>query len=297
MKFFPFTSYMSSEGNKNCPLCNSENYQPISNWDRRLKKLRQVKCENCAFVRHFPLPKSEQLSDYYSKNYRKDYQNVGQTPSERHIQNRKKEAQKRISKFPRNLSTPASILDFGCGSGEFVGACQELGYLAHGFEPGESYANYAAKEIGLNVKLGELQTVEYNDKFDLITSFHVFEHLIDPVSALMKAKSWLKPNGYIFLETPNMKNAFKKGFGCLHFAHTLGFSRYSMEYLGAKCGLKVEKINDDYDIGIIFTPGKPRSLEEISDNAREELAFWTSKTIHRQYWKYNMEKLMGKRLL
>ena len=29
MKFFPFTSYMSSEGNKNCPLCNSENYQPI----------------------------------------------------------------------------------------------------------------------------------------------------------------------------------------------------------------------------------------------------------------------------
>ena len=44
MKFFPFTSYMSSEGNKNCPLCNSENYEPISNWDRRLKKLRQVKC-------------------------------------------------------------------------------------------------------------------------------------------------------------------------------------------------------------------------------------------------------------
>ena len=90
MKFFPFTSYMSSEGNKNCPLCNSENYEQISNWDRRFKVLRQVKCENCAFVRHFPLPKSEQLSEYYSKNYRKDYQNVSQTPSERHIQNRKK---------------------------------------------------------------------------------------------------------------------------------------------------------------------------------------------------------------
>ena len=43
MKFIPFTSYIISEGEKNCPLCGSENYQNISNWDRRFKKLKHVK--------------------------------------------------------------------------------------------------------------------------------------------------------------------------------------------------------------------------------------------------------------
>jgi 2-polyprenyl-3-methyl-5-hydroxy-6-metoxy-1,4-benzoquinol methylase len=295
MKFIPFTSYIISEGEKHCPLCGSENYQNISKWDRRFKKLKHVKCETCAFIRHHPLPNNEQLSDYYSKNYRKDYQNVGLSPSDRHIIKRKKEAQNRISKFPKNLSASASILDFGCGSGEFVASCQDLGYTASGFEPGESYANYAANEVGLDVKLGEWQNVNYDDKFDLISSFHVFEHLTDPVGALLKAKTWLKPDGYIFLETPNMSNALKKGFGSLHFAHTLGFSRYSMEYLGALVGLKVVKTINDYDIGIIFTPGKSRPLNAIAENARKDLDYWTNRTVNRQFFRYSISKLVGKR--
>ena len=92
-----------------------------------------------------------------------------------------------------------------------------------------------------------------------------------------------------------MNNALKKGFGSLHFAHTLGFSRYSMEYLGALVGLKVVKTINDYDIGIIFTPGKSRPLDAIAENARKDLAYWTNRTVNQQFFRYSISKLVGKR--
>ena len=78
MKFIPFTSYIISEGEKNCPLCGSENYQNISKWDRRFKKLKHVKCETCAFIRQHPLPNNEQLSDYRYLQICNTYGNVQQ---------------------------------------------------------------------------------------------------------------------------------------------------------------------------------------------------------------------------
>ena len=61
-------------------------------------------------------------------------------------------------------------------------------------------------------------------------------------------------------------------------AHTLGFGRYSLELLGAYCGMKPVKVFDEFDIGIIFKKGQPRQLEEIKKNSLDEVSHIGSKT-------------------
>ena len=294
MKFIPFTSYDINNGSEICPVCNSNKSTEISNLDRRFKYLLHVKCETCALIRQMPLPSKLDLEEYYAEEYRVDYQNVSSEPTEKHRNKRLSEGGKRLGRLGKLISEIDTVLDFGCGSGEFIELCIQKNLTATGFEPGNGYAEYARSKRNLNVISGASHALKFEERFDLITTFHVFEHLVDPLKKKKKMQLWLKPQGKIFLETPNLKNALYKGFGCLHFAHTLGFSRYSMEYLGATAGLKVNRVFDDFDIGILFEIGTPRPLEIIAKDAIEEMNGWSKSKIHKQFWRYSFSKLTGK---
>ena len=173
---------------------------------------------------------------------------------------------------------------------------QESGALASGFEPGNLYASYAREQKGLDVQNCGWENYECKKKLDVVTAFHVFEHLTDPLRAFKKAISWLNLSGLIYIEVPNMANALKlKGFGSLHMAHTIGFGRYSLELLGAYSGMVPLEVFDDFDIGIIFKKGQPRPLEEIKKNSIDEFNNITSKQVKKQFWLYSTSKLFGKR--
>ena len=297
MTFIPLTPYRIEAGSVICPICSSAVHTDISDWDRRFKRLKHVKCEACSLIRHMPLPSKAALAKYYAEDYRSDYQQVSADPTEKHRKKRLIEGEKRLAKLMPFLPSIQSIFDFGCGSGEFIELCNEKGLVTKGFEPGKGYAEYARTKRNLNVLTGDLNSKTLENQFDLITSFHVFEHLIDPLDTLKSMTSWLKPNGKILLETPDMTNALYKGFGCLHFAHTLGFTAYSLEYLGAQAGLKIVQTFEDYDIGVLFEVGTPRALEDISKDASNALAQWSKSKVHKQFWKYRLSNLIGQNIL
>jgi len=168
--------------------------------------------------------------------------------------------------------------------------------VASGFEPGNLYASYARDQKGLNVQNCGWENYECKSKNDVVTAFHVFEHLTDPSTAFQKAISWLKSDGLIFVEVPNMANQLTlKGFGSLHMAHTIGFGRYSLELLGAYSGMVPLEIFDEFDIGIIFKKGKPRPTEEIKRDSIEEFNNLTLKQVNKRFWLYTTAKLFGKR--
>ena len=219
-------------------------------------------------VRQVPLPPEKYLDTYYSNLYRKDYQGRSLAPSERHRKKRLNEGRFRLEKLMPLIGKRQSLLDIGCGSGEFVELCAGQNIVAMGLEPGKGYATFAQKSRGLNVVCTSWQNASVSHKFDVITAFHVFEHLVNPITALNQITAWLEKDGLIFIETPNMKNCLKKGFGALHFAHTLSFTRSTLEYMGALCGLKVETVFDEYDIGIVFSFGTPRPLDHIEFEGR-----------------------------
>jgi len=296
MKNLPFTKYSLTGSSVACPICGNANRTIISKFDRRFKILPHSKCDECSLVRHEFMLSDEQLAEYYSKSYRNDYQWVNSGPTSKHIEKRVSEAKTRLNKLQPHLKKYPKVLDFGCGSGEFIDLMQESGALASGFEPGNLYASYAREQKGLDVQNCGWENYECKKKLDVVTAFHVFEHLTDPLRAFKKAISWLNLSGLIYIEVPNMANALKlKGFGSLHMAHTIGFGRYSLELLGAYSGMVPLEVFDDFDIGIIFKKGQPRPLEEIKKNSIDEFKNITSKQVKKQFWLYSTSKLFGKR--
>lgn len=296
MTALPFTKYSITGSPVACPICGSSDSTTISKFDRRFKILPHCKCNECALVRHKFMLSDEQLADYYSNSYRKDYQRVSSGPTLKHVSKRAHEARSRLAKLEAYSIKNAKVLDFGCGSGEFVELMQTEGAISRGFEPGRLYASYAKEQKGLNVENCGWENYDCNEKMDLITSFHVFEHLTNPVKAFQKAVSWLEEDGLIYLEVPNLANLLNlKGFGSLHMAHTLGFGRYSLELLGACCGMKPVEVFDEFNIGIIFKRGQPRQLEEIKKNSLKEFSHINSNRVNNQFWRYSAAKIFGKR--
>jgi 2-polyprenyl-3-methyl-5-hydroxy-6-metoxy-1,4-benzoquinol methylase len=103
-----------------------------------------------------------------------------------------------LSKLPRG-----SILDVGCGDGEFLTVAKEMGFLPLGIEI-DLQAYLAAKNRGLNVLHGSYKTLEnLSQKFDYIVCSHVIEHVHDPVDFIEKLVGVAKPSSTIFLSWPN----------------------------------------------------------------------------------------------
>jgi len=99
-----------------------------------------------------------------------------------------------------------SLLDFGCGNGEFVSRAKDAGWLPIGMDM-DPEAVRVAQNNGLNVYLGGTDKIAILDmEFDVITLSHVIEHVHDPGQLLRTCYRCLKPGGFLWIETPNFNS-------------------------------------------------------------------------------------------
>ncbi len=95
------------------------------------------------------------------------------------------------------------ILDAGSGSGYFLDTAMERGWEAHGTEY-DPVVVQACQARGIHMQQGVLDPRSYEqNSFDVITSFEVLEHLVDPMSELIHITRLLRPGGLLYLTTPN----------------------------------------------------------------------------------------------
>ncbi|MCX8997032.1 class I SAM-dependent methyltransferase [Rhizobiaceae bacterium BDR2-2] len=248
----PLTRYPYRGEVCTCPVCRSADATPVSGLDRRLKRLKTMACRGCGLFYTNPMPTSAELERYYRDYYRFDYQWSVSGPNERRRRKRRKEADTRSAHVLGLLPAGARTLDFGAGSGEFVSAMLDAGFDAHGFEPGEDYGGYARGLHGDRISIATWQKMEYSEPFDMISAFHVLEHLADPVAAIRKAAGWLKPDGLFYIEVPDMVASYtRKAFGAFHFAHLVGFNHYNLCLAAAEAGLHPVKVIAG--TGVIFS--------------------------------------------
>ncbi|WP_420407566.1 class I SAM-dependent methyltransferase [Hoeflea sp.] len=293
--FLPFTGYPYQGHRVACPGCGHEKYTSVAGIDRRLKRLSTVSCDRCGLLYTNPMPTDAELATYYSDYYRFDYQAADTAPKEKHLGKRRAEAAGRQEQLQGLLPETARTLDFGCGSGEFVSAMLVLGHDAHGFEPGETYGNHAKSLLGDRISVSGWQDTSYDQPFDLVTCFHVLEHLSNPVDALRQMASWAKPDGFVFIEVPDLGLTHpNKGFGALHFAHLLGFNHHNLIVAAAQAGLVPERIVAP--TGIIFRKGDVRP-DDIEAEAARGRALTTSLygegRMVSNYFSYQIGKLTG----
>jgi 2-polyprenyl-3-methyl-5-hydroxy-6-metoxy-1,4-benzoquinol methylase len=105
------------------------------------------------------------------------------------------------------------LLDIGCGNGDFLMLAAQGGWEVVGLEPDPKAAG-VARGLGLDVRQQVVESLDPAvERFDGITLSHVIEHLHDPVSALQHCYSLLKPDGWIWIETPNLDAQGHETFG------------------------------------------------------------------------------------
>ena len=151
---------------------------------------------------------------------------------------------RRYNQF-KNLFFNKNLLDYGCGWGGFLREVKNAKSLT-GFEVRQECLDYLKNKR--NIKL--IKSLDkLNHKFDIITLFHVLEHLSNPLDVLKKLKKTLKPNGKIIIEVPsandfllsiNNLSSFKKF--TLWSEHLMLHTEKSIRKFLTICGFKKVKI-------------------------------------------------------
>ena len=100
-------------------------------------------------------------------------------------------------------SSSKSVLDFGAGTGDFLKICKNNNWQVLGIEPSAEARENAVKK-GVHLKENLLDVT--NQKFDVITLWHVLEHVENLKNTIKVLKSLLQPEGRIVVAVPNYKS-------------------------------------------------------------------------------------------
>ncbi|MDH5831322.1 class I SAM-dependent methyltransferase [Luteimonas sp. M1R5S18] len=136
---------------------------------------------------------------------------------------------------------PISVLDAGCGEGRFLEQIAEIpGVAAQGFDQNFDVVE-AARARGLDVYHGDLSTVGLHDLcIDVITLFHVVEHVSDPIDVLERARDCLNQRGIIMFSVPlspmSYEHAWPDPFN-MPPHHLTRWSLRSLTVLGDRLGM------------------------------------------------------------
>jgi 2-polyprenyl-3-methyl-5-hydroxy-6-metoxy-1,4-benzoquinol methylase len=199
-----------------CPVCHSEDIkQKIKTRDFFLtgESFTIYTCEKCGILFTNPRPEEEKLADYYkSENYYSHnakgqgiIPKVYRTIRKRNIIYK----YKLITRFVPN----GKILDIGCGTGEFLYFFKTKGWITKGVEPGEKARTFAGENYQLKIGTEDYLDEAEEKSFDVITLWHVLEHVGDINNRLNQINRLLKDEGLLVIALPNPESADAKYYG------------------------------------------------------------------------------------
>lgn len=169
-------------------------------------------CDHCGLVFTVPRPTPEVIGNYYkSDEYYSHQQNSkGFIPK---IYERVKSINLRgkVAMATSDM-VKGRLLDIGCGVGDFLLQVKKLGWEVMGIEPSEQAANIAQSRLGFT----PLKPTDYkklpDQSFDVITMWHVLEHVDDLKSQTKELKRLLRPGGRLVIALPNYQS-----FDCQYY--------------------------------------------------------------------------------
>jgi 2-polyprenyl-3-methyl-5-hydroxy-6-metoxy-1,4-benzoquinol methylase len=160
-------------------------------------------CAACGFDITSPQPAMNEIAAYYPAGYYGD-------PGDRRFPSMVEALQKALyTQRVRMVESVAGtkrgrVLDVGCGRGLLLDAFRRRGWDVQGTELTGEAARYARQAAGVPVEIGRLEEIGFPEShFDVITMWHVLEHVHDPRVVLAEVKRILKPGGVLLVGVPN----------------------------------------------------------------------------------------------
>jgi SAM-dependent methyltransferase len=205
-----------------CNLCRSDRIQKMD------PEFNFCRCDSCGYVFDSPRPSFAQVREFYSQTGKYDTWLKEERARDMLWKRRLKKL------LPR--SAGGSLLDIGAGIGQFLHHAQPMFTSVVGTEVSESGIAIAKQKYRLALLAGQVDELDQPpDSFDIITLFHVLEHVPDPRMLIDRCQAILKPSGMLLVAVPNdvlawsskiKKSGKRLGLGPFQkFSPVLGISR------------------------------------------------------------------------
>jgi len=187
-----------------CGVCGSTGLIPLFEArDRNFRTTDQVfvvhRCPACGIAQTLPMPSQDQLAGFYPPAY---YPTGGMKPD--YYRRRILPAQQEKLDLLLRFRSSGRLLDAGCGAGFFVRAAADGGFQAEGLEMSADAVAFGIRENGVRITHGNLLEAHFpHGSFDVVTLWHVLEHLPRPVETLRRVRMLLSEGGILVTAVPN----------------------------------------------------------------------------------------------
>ena len=234
-----------------------------------------TRCQACELLFTNPRPTASEASPYYkSENY------ISHSDTQRGIINRLYHVVRNFTLkqktrwIEKEKTGNLELLDIGCGNGHFLHACQKAGWKISGMELDPVTAARAETMLGIDI-YSSIKNIPKSEKFNLISLWHVLEHVYELEEYFMFFKSQIAKEGVLLLALPNSKS-----FDAHHFKeywaaydvprHVYHFEPSTIASLAKKHGFKLKstrgQIFDSFYISLLsheYKTGKKKLINSF----------------------------------
>ena len=191
-----------------CPFCESENtrsFLKLKDYFLSQEDFEICGCDNCKLLFTTPRPDQSVIGKYYkSENYLSHNEHKkGLVPW---IYNQVKKVNIRNKYRFCGIHSDAHLLDFGCGVGDFLHYAQQNGCEVTGCDMSDDARRFASEKLGKEVVSPEEIFALPHSTFDVITMWHVLEHIDDLRFQVEQLHRLLNDNGRLVIAVPNYKS-------------------------------------------------------------------------------------------
>lgn len=212
-----------------CPICNGEHFDVFLNavdYTVSNDTFSIVECKSCGFHFTNPIPEIDKIGDYYKSESYISHSSTNKGVINKLYQIVRKYTLKQKVKLVQKQTNGKAVLDIGAGTGHFLNACKEAGFQSIGLEPDEDARKFAKDNFQVELRpLEELHSLDHNSK-DVITMWHVLEHVYELRKDLDQITKVLKEDGTLIVAVPNMNSFDAKHYKAFWAAYDLPIHLY-----------------------------------------------------------------------
>lgn len=238
--------------NITCPVCANNSLNEVLNcadFSLTQERFDIIECPGCTLRVTFPIPPADKIAPYYNFTEYISHTDINEGWMNKLYHKVRKRTLTQKTNWIQSLFTgyKGNLLEIGAGTGAFANAMNMKGWKVTALEPDELTRNRAKDNYNL-----ELLPIEalYNlpeKSFDVITLWHVLEHVHDLNGYFNAVHKLLKPNGRLIIAVPNYTSfdaQYYKSFWAAYDVprHLYHFSPKSIDFLSNKYRFKVVEI-------------------------------------------------------
>jgi 2-polyprenyl-3-methyl-5-hydroxy-6-metoxy-1,4-benzoquinol methylase len=190
----------------NCPVCQSDklkNFLICQDFTVSQESFSIVRCQSCSLKFTNPRPTEENSARYYeSSEYVSHHDEQLSLKNVLYRMVRKRTLQSKLNLINRLMPAKGALLDIGCGTGAFLKKCKDDQWLVEGVETDADARTKASKVSAASIYPSVFDIPDAK-KYNVITMWHVLEHVYKLNETLVKIKKLLPKNGKIIVAVPN----------------------------------------------------------------------------------------------